>query len=488
MGFNKSEIRDNISNGLKWNVVGQVGRYLLQLFFGLTIARILGPEDYGIVGMVLSITAISSVFIEGGFNSSIIQSKKIDELDLNTIMISNLAIGAFFTVLFFLSSKLISEFYEDTRLNSIVKVLAFVYIIQSVSVSHRAYLARNFSFKKLTLIELSGLVISGTIGLVLATKGYNYWSLVFRTLIAQFIITILLILMSEWKMKIVFSLSVFKKHWKYSSKLLFANLIDQFSRKLDDIIVGKLYSARVLGMFSTSRHYAFLGVNLSSLIIKKTFFPLFSKLQDQEDDFNKLFHRLLEIILFIFLPLFTILIVHSGILIYTVLGEKWTDMSVFFRLFCISGIIYIINQYLSFIINSKGKPKYNLKFQIVGNSIKFILIISLLVFKYLPVLIFIYIYICFLLFGVIYRIKVINKIGLNICIGKFLYSNANTLAVYSSFFLLNLLIDIFLSNLYSKYLFILLSIFYFVFISYLTKNPTLFFLINYIRKRIHNES
>lgn len=384
-------------SGVKWSAINNFGIILSKFTLGIIIARLLTPEDYGIIALVTVITSIAPVFIDSGFGSKIIQAKTINEKELSSVFWLNIAIGFFFTLLILFGAPVFNLIYENEDLITIARIISLVYLIQSFGIVQKAVLRRQINFKRIAIVETSAIILSSIVGIVFAWFGYGYWSLLIKQMVQITLTTTLFWFLSSWKPNFYFDFKIIKNYWKYSINILSTTLITTIVQKIDYFLVGKFFQADILGLYSRGKELAFFPVQFSSRVLNMTSFSVFSKLQDESEKFENLYMKTFKLILYIFVPVMMLLFLASDEIILILLGEKWTGASIYFKHFSIVGVIFIANSLRVNLINSKGRPDLNLKFGAVAGPgrLLILLLVTFFVKEIHPVL-YIWIYIIFL--------------------------------------------------------------------------------------------
>lgn len=395
-------LKQKAINAVKWNAIARFSDYFIQFTLGVILARLLSPEIFGIIALITVITELSNVFIEGGFNASLIQNKNVEDIDYSTIFYVNITIGFIFTVIIYFAAPLLCQFYNDYRLLNPTKVLSFVYLINSFSVVQRAYLSRKVDFKKLSIIQIFTVSCSGIFGIILAYSGYSYWTLVWKRIFAVSLSAIMIYFLSDLRPKLLFSYNVLKKHWKFSSSVFMATLISNISQKFDHILVGRFFSAYELGLFSRAKNYAYLPVNFSSSTISQSFFPILSSIQADKTEFARYYIKIYRMVTLIILPILLLLMLNAKEFILLLIGNKWIGMALYLQLFCISGILYIMNSIKYVSLSSLGHPKYGARINMINGPFYLIIITLVAIYFDSSPLLFIIIGIFFSLYSFFY--------------------------------------------------------------------------------------
>ena len=212
-------LRQKTTSAMFWKAVETFAGQIIAFVVGIIVARILMPSDYGLVGMLAIFITISDIFVSGGFSAALIQRQSRSDVDYSTVFFFNLFVGIFFYFILYLSAPYIAKFYNEPTLIPLTRILTLNIIINSLSIVQQARLTLNLDFKTQAKISILSTVISGTIGISAAYKGFGVWAIVLQRLTSATIKTILLYYFNAWFPKLIFSIESFKKLFSFGSKL-----------------------------------------------------------------------------------------------------------------------------------------------------------------------------------------------------------------------------------------------------------------------------
>lgn len=250
---------------------------------GIVLARLLTPEEYGLIGMCLIVNAILDGFVDSGFSTSIIRKKDANNDDYNTMFIVNFVISIFLYIGVFFTSSFIAEFFKKPELTDLVKVTGVIIIINALSLTQNTILVKRINFKAKTKASVISALISGVVGITLAYSGYGVWALVVQMITRALCNTISLWIINRWLPNLSFNIQSFKYMWGFGWKLLVSGLLDRVWTEAYQIVVGKFYSPDTLGQYTRSKHYAsLLSTNLNKVVMQVSY-PVLSSIQDDEE-------------------------------------------------------------------------------------------------------------------------------------------------------------------------------------------------------------
>jgi teichuronic acid exporter len=348
-------------NGLIWNTIDKFAVQGIGFGIGIVLARILMPSDYGLIGMLAIFIAISQLMIEGGFSSALIQKHKPTNVDYSTIFYFNFIVAAIFYLILFLTAPLIASFYEVPQLTLITRVVSLSILINALSIVQQTRLTISLDFKTQTQVSLFGVVISGVLGIVAAYQGCGVWALVIQNLSSAFVRMLFLFYYNKWIPKFLFSVSSFKKLFKFSSYLLVATFISTFIQNVYSIIIGKVFAAKDLGFYSNAKQYPeLLSATISNVLLGVTY-PVLVSLQHERDKMVMVYGRLMRVTVFFVMPMLTLFALLSEPFIKFVLTDKWMPIAPLISWMCFARLIVPISTLNMNILNAIGRSDLFLK-------------------------------------------------------------------------------------------------------------------------------
>ena len=361
--------------GTIWSSIEKFSLLGIQFVLQIVLARLLTPADYGIIGILAVFIAISNTFIDSGFTSALIQKKDRTEKDFSTAFYFNLVISIICYMVLFFAAPYIAEFYKLPILTVVTRVLAVTLIFMALSAVNRTKLQINLDFKTQAKASLTSVILSGTLGIILAYKSFGVWALVVQQVSNAFFNMLLMFLLIRWKPLFVFSIISFKRMFAYGIKLLVSNLLDNFYFNIRPLIIGKIFSVSILGLYSRAYQFAGLPMSLSGTIFGRVAFPLFSRIQN---DFNQLFNaycRFLKIVNGIYIPLILFLCAVSKQVIIIVLGYKWIGSIILLRILALA---FVFDSFTNINVNlflATGYSNVVLKLNFIKKIIAIIILI-----------------------------------------------------------------------------------------------------------------
>ncbi len=361
-------MNNKVFTSLVWTFTEKFGSFFLRLTTQMVLARILLPYDFGLIAMISIFTGIATSLVNGGMSQSLIRIKDISDKDYSAVFFMNVVIAVFLYCLLFFFSNNIANFYNEPRLELIVKIYMLSLIITSFALVHIADLNRNLNFKRQTIIELISVVISSIISVVLACMGFGVWCLVYGNLSYAFIRMIAFWIQSNWTPRLNFTSVHMLRHQKFGINLSINAVLSGLFNNIFQTVIGKYYSASTLGYYSQAKNLQQILLNTFTQTIQKVTYPFYAKLESNDDLVRAYKQTLKATIVVIALAMF-FLSINGDHIVLTVLSDKWYASIAFFKLLCIAGILYPINAYSINIFLVKNRTDLNLKSSIAKKTI-----------------------------------------------------------------------------------------------------------------------
>lgn len=328
------DIKERSLSGVKWNAIGQFSTQVIRFVLGIVIARLLSPDDYGVVGMLAIFMAIAQNFVDSGFANALIRKIDRTEIDCSTVFYFNLVIALLLYGILFFSAPAIASFYDTPILESIIRVLSLTLVINSLGIVPRALRSAAVDFKTLAYASTISAILSGSAGVLMAYSGWGVWALVWQSIISSCVSVAVILLLARWRPQLAYSWHSFRSMFSYGSKLMASIMLNTVFRHISSLIIGKYYSPAELGYYDKGNNMASLPSLRLSDIFHGVTFPILSELQADDSRLVKVYHRYLAMTSMIIFFLMTLLFVTAKPLVSLLLTEKWLGAVPFLRVFC----------------------------------------------------------------------------------------------------------------------------------------------------------
>ncbi len=361
-------LKQKTISGLKWSFADNFVNQGLQFVFGIILARLLSPKEFGLIGMLTIFIAISQSFIDSGFSHALIRKNNCTNEDYSTVFFYNLGIGSFFYLLLFLFSGAIGNFYHEPILTLMIKVLGVNIIISSLSVIQKTILTKNINFKLQTNISIISSVSSGVIGIVMAYYGWGVWSLVWKNVAQNIINSALLWFWNGWRPVFVFRVKAFRELFGFGSKLLISGLIDTTFTNIYYLVIGKFFSATELGFYTRADQFKNVISQNITTTIQRVSYPVLATFQEDNVKLKERYKRLIITTMYISFVLMNGLAAVAKPFVLILIGAKWEASVIYLQLLCFAGALYPLHALNLNILNVKGRSESSLKLEVIKKT------------------------------------------------------------------------------------------------------------------------
>lgn len=362
-------LKSKTKKGLIWSSIERFATQGIQFIFGVILARLLSPEDYGTIAMPLVFLAIAQSFIDSGFSSALIRKLDLTEDDLSTAFYFSLGVGIICYIVLFVTSPLIAEFYKTPILTDLLKVTALATLFNPLCAVQQAILTRKIDFKKQAIVSLSGALVSGIVGLVMAYNGFGVWSLVCQQVGGYLIRTILLWILCKWKPKRRWSWQSFHYLWGFGSKILGSGLLNTIYNNIYPIVIGKLFSANDLGNYIRAQQYSALPSSNVTGVIQRVTFPVLSSIQNEDERLAVNYRKILRLSAFLIFPMMMMLSAIADPLIKIMLTDKWDGCIILLQIVCFDMMWFPIHAINLNLLQVKGRSDLFFRLEVIKKSL-----------------------------------------------------------------------------------------------------------------------
>ena len=358
------DLRNKAKRGFVWNTVERLVTNGIQFILTVILARLLSPDDYGIIAMPAIFLAIAQVFIDSGFANALIRKPDLNEKDLSTAFYFNVIVGVVAYLLLFVTSPLIATFFNTPILSQLLKVTALVVFLNSLGIVQQAVLTKKMDFKSQAVISAISTFVSGVLGVWMAYSGYGVWALVLQQVSAALLRVVMLWGYGRWKPLWIWSKESFGYLWNFGSKVIIIGLLDTIYNNVYAFVIGKKYNAKDLGNYTRAQQFADLPINNINSIVQKVTLPLLSEIQDDDTRLSSIYLRLIEMSSLLVVPLMFGLAAMANPLIIALLGKEWEGCVLLFQILCIARFWTPFNAINVNLLQVKGRTDLLLKLEI----------------------------------------------------------------------------------------------------------------------------
>lgn len=367
--MSQQSLKDKTIKGTAWSAIDNVTQMGVSFLVSIVLARLLSPDDYGLIGIINIFTVVCTAIINGGFSTALIRKKDITDDDYNTSFIVNLVLSLVLYALIFIASPLIAEFFEREELVSLTRVSSFTMIIGALAIVQQTRLTKRIDFKTQTKITLTASVVSGVIGITMAFLDFGVWALVAQMLTAQFLRTVLLWVYNHWIPSLRFNKQSFDNLFGFGWKMMASGILDSLWTQLYQVVVGKFYNAATLGQYTRAKQFSQMFSSNLTNVIQRVTYPVLSEIQDDKERMIAAYRKIIKTTMFITFSLMFALGAVSEPLLYCLIGEKWHEAATYLPLICFFGAFYPLHAINLNMLQVQGRSDLFLKLEIIKKII-----------------------------------------------------------------------------------------------------------------------
>jgi PST family polysaccharide transporter len=352
--------RQSVRAGLI-NVGSQAISVALQLLSTVILARLISPESYGTVGMVMTITAFASLFQDLGLSAATVQRAEITPAQSTALFWMNVAVAAVITVILIACAPFIAAFFHRPELVAVTAVLAVGILLTSFGAQHAALLTRDMKFGYLAIARLAGSVAQFVAALLAALAGLQYWALVIGLIALTVVNVALLWFFSSWRPGLPSRASGVRGMIHYGLNLTAFDFVNYFSRNLDNILIGRVWGAESLGYYTRAYSLLLFPINNIRAPVVAVAMPALSRLQDEPEAFRGYYCRLLGVLAFATMPLASYCFVCADQIVHLLLGPKWAAAAEIAKWLAVSSFLQPVAGLFGVVLMAKGLAKRHLR-------------------------------------------------------------------------------------------------------------------------------
>ena len=352
-------------SGITWTFLRLFSLEGFAFIQGIILARLLVPEDYGLIAMTQIFFAISACFIDSGFGTALIRKKNQTELDYSTVYVTNVCLTIFFAILLSLCAPWIADFYEEPILKEIVRANAILIVLNSFNAVQGTRMTINLQFKQKSIISVIVNITIGITTIIMAFMGYGVWALIYPNFLGPVMYLILYHKYQHWFPKLQFSWKVWKEFFGFGSNLLLSSLLDTAFKNIYPIVIGKTFSATTLGYFTKASSYAKLPASTFQGVMGQVTYPILCSIQDNDNRLRDAYRRLIRASAFIVFPMLIGLAALAKPFIIVLITEKWAPAIPYLQILCFALMWYPVHVLNLNLLKVKGRSDLFLRLEII---------------------------------------------------------------------------------------------------------------------------
>ena len=353
----KDNLKHKAASGMVWTALQKYSTMVIQFISGIILARLLTPFDYGCIGMLSIFMVLADAFVDGGFGSALIQKKNPTQEDYSTIFYWNMGMALLLYAVLFLCAPAISRFYNLPLLCDVLRVEGLVLFIHAFNIVQRNQLKKKLNFKVLSLVSITTALIALSTTIVLAYLGFGVWALVVQNLILAAIPAIVFWFFIKWRPILVFSIKSFKELFSFGFFAFLIVLINQFSLKIQGLLIGKFYSPATMGYYSKAEGTEKLASTSISKVMTEVTYPLYAEVQNDKKALSNMIRRLTMTLAYISFPMIIVLMLCAKPLFVLLYSDRWLQSVPYFQVLCFAGLAGCLQSVNTQSVMAIGKSK-----------------------------------------------------------------------------------------------------------------------------------
>lgn len=365
----KQSLKDKTVNGTFWSAAETFLGNGVTFIVGLVLARLLSPEEYGLIGIVTIFTTILLGVVDSGFSNSLIRKLKVTNDDYCTLFYFNLAVSVVMYLLLFIGATWIAKFFERPQLVALVRVMGLLIIIHALTIVQNTILTRRIDFKTKTKASIIAALTSGGVGIGMAFAGFSVWSLVGQQLTRQLVFSGCLWLFNRWWPKLRFSMESLRYMWGFGWKLLLSGMLNHVWAELKKVVVSKYYSPAMLGHYTKAGEFSKIFSTNFTTIIERVTYPALAQVQEDKARMVSAYRRVIKTSMFVTVICMFALGAVSEPLIYCLIGPKWHVAATFLPIICIYRSMYPLQSINLNMLKVQGRTDIFLYLEIAKKTI-----------------------------------------------------------------------------------------------------------------------
>lgn len=354
----------SVFSNMVWRFAERILSQGVGFIVSIILARIIGPDEYGLIAIVMVVTSILQVFIDSGMGTALIQKKDANDADFSTIFHFNWMMGLVLYALLYIFSPYIATFYENEELTAVLRAMGLILVVSSLRNVQQAVVSKRLEFRKFFYANSTGTILSGVIGIAMAYGGYGVWALVVQHIANILLNTIVLWFTVKWRPKLVFSSTSFHGLFSFGWKILLSKIIDTLYMNLQAMIIGKKYTQADLAYYQRAKIFPETIIANINTSIDSVLLPTMSEVQDNKTRLREMTSRSIKVSTYLMAPLMMIMFVTAEPMIRFLLTDKWMMCVPYLRIFCITFMFYPIHTANLNAIKALGRSDLFLKLEI----------------------------------------------------------------------------------------------------------------------------
>ncbi len=365
----ESKKNNRIGSALGWKLFERFGVQGSQFVLQIILARILDPDHYGVLSLMMIFVTLANIFIQNGFNTALIQNKDVTEEDYSSVFWVTLGISGILYLIIFFTAPLIGSFYKMPDIVSPLRILALMLLPGALNSVQLARVSRAMNFRLVFFSNLAGILIAGIVGITIALNGGGLWALVAQTVLNVLVACVVMLFTAKLKLRFVLNWSRIRVLFRFGWKLLVSGLLDTLYQDIRSLVIGKKYNADTLGFYNRGKHFPQFIINAVSGTVQSVMLPAMAEKQDDRAAVKLLARNSIALSCFIIFPIMAGLAGVAAPLVGLLLTDKWLPCVPYLQIYCFTFAFHPVHMCNLQAINAMGRSDIFLKLEIIKKSI-----------------------------------------------------------------------------------------------------------------------
>jgi O-antigen/teichoic acid export membrane protein len=362
-------LRDRAVGALSWSLADSFGSQVVQFSVAIMLARLLMPDDFGLIGMLVIFTAVAVMLIEAGFTTALIQKRELEPGDRSSVFWFNLAVSLVLATTMFALAPTVATFYGRPDLEPVARALSTLFVIHGCVAVQNALLTRALDFRTIAISNLSAIAVSSGIALYMATHGHGVWSLVAQQVSAAVVRAAVMWGLSPWRPRLHVSVASLRSLFGFGSRMAASGLLDNVFTNLYSVVIGRVYGAADLGIYSRANWFTQVPMQTLSQVVGRVIFPVLSSVQDEPERLQRAMAHALRVLALLGAPMMVGMAVVAEPLVRVVLTDKWLPAVPLIQLLCVVGLLYPLHLVNLNLLMAKGRSDLFLRLEIIKKAL-----------------------------------------------------------------------------------------------------------------------
>ena len=358
-------LKSKTAHGIGWSLADNVASQGITFLVGLVLARLLTPEEYGLIGIITIFIAVFNSLVDSGFSNALIRKDDVDETDYGTVFISNLALSVLLFAVLFVCAPAIGHFFRQPALSPLTRVMGSIVLINALAIIQRTRLVKNIDFKTQTKVSIIASSVSGVVGIGMAFAGCGVWSLAGQQISRQTLNTTFLWIFNRWIPSLKFSKKSFRELFGFGWKLMVSGVIDTIWRQIYQIVIGKCYSAQALGQYTRAEQFSSIFSSNITAVVQRVSYPVLSSIQNDVERLKSAYRKVIKVTMLVTFALMLGLAGAAEQVILVLVGDQWLPCVPFLQIVCFSMMLYPLHAINLNMLQVLGRSDLFLKLEII---------------------------------------------------------------------------------------------------------------------------